>query len=334
MKLQKPLTMAGPVSATKTTAVNTDVAASFFAKILLFGEYGILHNSMGLSIPYTDMAGELSFPGDHVNRFDPTSNEKLKEFGAYLIDLQQQGALQFKLDAEALQSDLKQDMYFQSTIPQGFGVGSSGAICAAFYDRYAMDALPRETNDVDGILKLKAIFSQMEGWFHGKSSGLDPLICYLNDPVWVRSAKDLQRVTLPITDTGRGAIFLLDSGKPCRTGPLVNWFMDQMKKPDYATRFIEELVPKNNACIKMYLADDVEGLLMCVERLSAYQHEHMRPMIPDTVVDLWATGLETEAFSLKLCGSGGGGYLLGFTHDLEAARPYLDGFDIKVVRTI
>lgn len=311
-----------------------EVSNSFFAKILLFGEYGILHNSMGLSIPYTDMAGELAFPGDEINGFEPSSNAKLTDFAHYLADLQKAGKLKFSINIEAFFKELEEQLYFSSNIPQGFGVGSSGALCAAIYDRYAINAISRETNNGDTILQLRDIFSQMESFFHGKSSGLDPLICYLNDPVWVRSTMDMERVSLPVTDEGRGAIFLLDSGKPCKTGPLVNWFMEQMQQPDYATRFIEDLVPKNNACIKMYLADDVEGLLLCVERLSAYQHQYMRPMIPDTVVDLWATGLETGSFSLKLCGSGGGGYLLGFTHDLAEAQKQLKGFDIKVVRTI
>ena len=36
----------------------------FYAKILLFGEYSVLLNSMGLSIPYTHFKGELSFIGE------------------------------------------------------------------------------------------------------------------------------------------------------------------------------------------------------------------------------------------------------------------------------
>jgi mevalonate kinase len=32
-------------------------------------------------------------------------------------------------------------MYFDSSIPQGYGVGSSGALVAAIYDRYAQDKI-------------------------------------------------------------------------------------------------------------------------------------------------------------------------------------------------
>jgi mevalonate kinase len=32
-------------------------------------------------------------------------------------------------------------MYFDSSIPQGYGVGSSGALVAAIYDKYANDKI-------------------------------------------------------------------------------------------------------------------------------------------------------------------------------------------------
>jgi len=39
-------------------------------------------------------------------------------------------------------------------------------------------------------------------------------------------------------------------------------------------------------------------------------------MVPAMFQNLWKTGLDTKAFYLKLCGSGGGGFLLGFTEIL------------------
>ena len=32
-------------------------------------------------------------------------------------------------------------MYFDSSIPQGYGVGSSGALVASIYDKYAADKI-------------------------------------------------------------------------------------------------------------------------------------------------------------------------------------------------
>ena len=42
-------------------------------------------------------------------------------------------------------------------------------------------------------------------------------------------------------------------------------------------------------------------------------------------------GLETNAYYLKLCGSGGGGYLMGFTPDLITAKKLMQGYQIEVV---
>jgi mevalonate kinase len=54
-------------------------------------------------------------------------------------------------------------------VPQGYGVGSSGALVAAIYDRYAQDKITvLENLTREKLLQLKNIFSQMESFFHGK----------------------------------------------------------------------------------------------------------------------------------------------------------------------
>ncbi len=44
------------------------------------------------------------------------------------------------------------------------------------------------------------------------------------------------------------------------------------------------------------------------------------PMIPESIFNIWKKGLDSNAYYLKLCGSGGGGYILGFTKDYEKAE--------------
>jgi mevalonate kinase len=39
---------------------------------------------------------------------------------------------------------------------------------------------------------------------------------------------------------------------------------------------------------------------------------------------------DTNAYYLKLCGSGGGGYILGFTKDYDKADKMLEGFRRKL----
>ncbi|MDP2060315.1 MAG: mevalonate kinase, partial [Flavobacteriaceae bacterium] len=52
---------------------------------------------------------------------------------------------------------------------------------------------------------------------------------------------------------------------------------------------------------------------------------------PNQFHQLWKQGIETNAYYLKLCGSGGGGYILGFTEDLEHAKQVLKNYQLEVV---
>ena len=51
----------------------------FYSKILLFGEYGIIEDSKGLSIPYNFFKGALKIP--------ETPSEKSKNSNSILFDL-------------------------------------------------------------------------------------------------------------------------------------------------------------------------------------------------------------------------------------------------------
>ena len=54
-------------------------------------------------------------------------------------------------------------------------------------------------------------------------------------------------------------------------------------------------------------------------------------MIPKEFHKLWQRGIETNDYYLKLCGSGGGGYILGFTQDMEKAKTALKDYQLEVV---
>jgi mevalonate kinase len=54
-------------------------------------------------------------------------------------------------------------------------------------------------------------------------------------------------------------------------------------------------------------------------------------MIPSAFHALWQKGIDSNAYYLKLCGSGGGGYILGFTKDLDAAKAELAPHKLDVV---
>ena len=159
----------------------------FYSKILLFGEYGIIKDSKGLSIPYSFYNGALKKdenPSEEALR----SNARLKDFINYLRSIDE-AVVSFEFDK--LQVDVDAGMYFDSSIPQGYGVGSSGALVAAIYDKYAQHKITvLENLTREKLLKLKTIFSEMESFFHGKSSGLDPLNSYLSIPILINEHVD------------------------------------------------------------------------------------------------------------------------------------------------
>jgi len=112
----------------------------FYSKILLFGEYGIIRDSKGLSIPYNFYNGALK-KSDNSTEEAIRSNSNLKRFVTYLENLQSEVPNLVRFDLAALNLDLEAGMYFDSSIPQGYGVGSSGALVAAIYDKYALDKI-------------------------------------------------------------------------------------------------------------------------------------------------------------------------------------------------
>lgn len=304
----------------------------FYAKILLFGEYGIIEDSMGLSIPFNFYKGKILFSNDAGPEAE-SSNRALSDFYTFLQSLEQSGELPCAMDLAHFKTDLEQGMYFDSSIPQGFGVGSSGAVVAAIYDRYALDKpLAEGCSEADALLNLKKVFSRLESHFHGKSSGLDPLICYLNLPVLIRSRDELGTVGLPTeNNTGKGGIFLLDTGAPGKTSSMVSIFLEKLKHEGFRNMIRQQLVKYNDECIKAFLNRDPKPLFQNLKELSKLFLENFRPMIPDSFEKLWKEGIESNAYFLKLCGSGGGGFILGFTQDLELARRKLEGHSLEVI---
>src|SRR5690606_28221369 len=117
-----------------------------YAKILLFGEYGIIEDSMGLSIPYNFYKGKLTFEKEKDDHFITRSNSDLRKCFDYLLTLSEAGNMLAKLDMQAFESDLDQGIHFNSNIPQGFGVGSSGALVAAVYNKYALNKITPADN--------------------------------------------------------------------------------------------------------------------------------------------------------------------------------------------
>ncbi|MGJ8664885.1 MAG: mevalonate kinase family protein [Patiriisocius sp.] len=304
----------------------------FYSKILLFGEYGIIKDSKGLSIPYNFYNGALKID-EHGTIATIKSNDSLRRFAVYLENLQAGDSALVSFDLEALKADVEKGLYFDSSIPQGYGVGSSGALVAAIYDKYATDKITvLENLTREKLLELKQIFAEMESFFHGKSSGLDPLNSYLSLPILINSKDNIESADIPSqTVDGKGAVFLLDSGMTGETAPMVQIFMESMKQEGFRNMLKNQFVKHTDACVTDFLKGDVKSLFSNVKQLSKVVLDNFKPMIPAEFHKLWKKGIDTNAYYLKLCGSGGGGYMLGFTEDIDQARTQLKGYNLEVV---
>ncbi len=308
----------------------------FYGKVLLFGEYSILFNSKGLTIPYTHFTGQLSYINDDKYtdyEFAVQSGKQLKEFLDYMLLLEAKGEMPCSIDFKKLSADIEKGLYFESNIPQGYGIGSSGALVAAVYDRYCTNKIVA-TESISGkdISRLREIFSKLESLFHGKSSGIDPLNCYLQHPLLIHSREDIAITGIPRSKfENEGVIFLVDTGKIGKTGPLVNHFLEQMRFKDYENIFKTDYIPWVNQCISDILSGNMRSFFESLIKVSTFQLKHFTNMIPENFMPAWKWGLDSGKFQLKLCGSGGGGFLLGFTTDYQASKKYFSNLNYDLI---
>jgi len=311
-------------------------AEVFYAKIMLFGEYSVIFDSMGLTIPYAHFTGVLNFIGqEQYTKFELAieSNNHLKSYLSYLKDLQKSPGSHIKLDLDRFENDIGRGLYFESNIPQGYGIGSSGALVAAVYDQYVLQGIKnRKILTGSEISDLKEVFAGMESYFHGTSSGIDPLLCYIRHPLLIRNKLQIETVGIPGHKFGaHSAIFLVDSGIHGRTGPLVNLFIERCKKEDFLNQVRNVFIPANNGCILSLLKGDMEPFFSHLTELSAFQFLYLPEMIPSDMKSIWESGLQRDDFKMKLCGSGGGGFLLGISKDFRQTRKYFQQQGLELI---
>lgn len=297
----------------------------FNSKILLFGEYSILVNSKGLSIPFPLFKGSLKIPLKKTG-ISKKSNSTLLDFFKYLKSI-------VEMDFHSFKIDLENGIYFDSSIPVGYGVGSSGAIVAAVYEKYAQNkiVLSKEISN-EKLINLKEIFSKMESFFHGKSSGLDPLNIYLGKPILINSINEIEVTKIPDGKKNKiVAVFLLDSGQSSSTATMIKIFKTKMKDEAFKKMLSKEFIKYTNECIDNFLIADTNNLFENIKELSKIVLKNFKPMIPHSIQALWEQGISRDSYFLKLCGSGGGGYILGFTSNFEKAKQELSPYNLTPV---
>jgi mevalonate kinase len=306
----------------------------FYSKILLFGEYSLIVGSMALSIPFTQFSGRfVRKPNWQIAEGGKKSNFQLEKFAAYLENFLGKGD-KFSIDLERFKSDISKGLVFQSNIPQRYGLGSSGAVVAAVYKDYGSPQFMGFSN-AQQIITFRKYLAVMESFFHGKSSGLDPLISYLKKPLLIGESGNIEIPELPKwVDDKPGAIFLVDSGSPAETQPLVDHFLDNCKDEEFMGEISSSYIPLVNSSIESYCKNQPDELNNKMHLLSEYQLENFDLMIPGSVKEIWEKGLESRKYLLKLCGSGGGGMVLGFTEDFDFVQQELKNWKLTHVHSV
>jgi len=160
---------------------------------------------------------------------------------------------------------------------------------------------------------------------------MDPLNCYIKNPLLIKSKTNIETVGIPREFSNNGGIFLINTGKPGKTGPLVNLFFEQCKEDRFFNLIKNEMIPFTNGCIQSIVKGDIKAFFGHLKSLSGFLLSNLKPMIPNAFLDAWQRGLESGDYYLKLCGSGGGGFLLGFTEDLDKAQKMLHLQNIEIV---
>lgn len=294
----------------------------YYGKVILFGEYSMIFGSSALLMPLYSGFAHWDYIWRCRGKKNYSSNRSLHSFANYLGEKEY---FTEKIDIQKFKDELKRGLFLDSCIPTGYGVGSSGALTAAVYDRF-------KSNEIDDPMELKRFLGDMENCFHGSSSGLDPLQCYYGKPFILTEEMQIKMLENDFIPE-KIRIFLIDSKVKSDTKSLVNYFKEQRENPRYLKAFNELYYPFVSRCINSLISGDVDGFFDDLMHLSYYQVVMLRPMITDNVLPLFSMKRSDAHFQIKICGSGGGGYFLGFSDDAEKTEEFMNekGFPITWV---
>ena len=284
---------------------------SFNSKILLFGEYGIMHDSNALSIPYKKFNGSLS-KSDHLSEDQKISNRNIESLYEYII---QEDYLNDIINSDNLKDEIDSGLYFDSNIPIGSGLGSSGALVSSIISRYSKVDLKSFSNS-----EIKKIMSLVESKFHGNSSGFDPAVSYFNKPMLYSNQKIKLIERIDFKDF---KVYIIDSQIDSSTKKMIKVFEDKISKSEFRLFFNSKFINDTNQCIN-HLINTSKLFRDSVKELSNDTLHNFQEMIPEKLKNKWKEGIKNDSYYMKLCGSGGGGFFLAYDFDNQINSIFSD----------
>jgi mevalonate kinase len=272
-----------------------------------------------LAVPFEHFDGVLKL-GDLKDKEIKKSNRSIEKLAKHIIESDELSPL---YDTNSLLEHLEKGLYFDSNIPQGYGLGSSGALVAALYQQYRKPEKKKKT-----VSEIKNELSLVESYFHGRSSGLDPIVCYLNKAVLIRNGEVTETDELPKSKSPALKIFLINTHIERSTSPYVNLFLEKCKDKKFMDTVQKSLISTNDIAIDSFLNKKHAQLMKCVKLISHLHLDLMPEFIPDKFKDIWKQGLKFNEYHLKICGAGGGGFIIGFAKADARLDLLLSGYDI------
>jgi mevalonate kinase len=304
----------------------------FPSKILLFGEYVVLLHAKALAIPFPHFFAQLKLDparSTFEEKGDKFSNLMIGNFYRYIRETIGNKNFRERFDTDSFKSDIDNGLYFESNIPIGYGIGSSGALTAAVYDKYV-----RKHDDTgmlaDYTAEIRKDMAYMESFFHGNSSGIDPLVSYFKKPILFDEG-EITILNQSVYPANLYSVFLIDTGAARKTGDLVQHFMSNCKEIDYMAS-VQRMISYNNTCIGAILEDNAERFIQHLPELSIVQHALFRSIIASSLLTFWQQGFQSGHYFVKLCGSGGGGFLLAFVKNEEVFLSAAQQFQLSVLK--
>jgi mevalonate kinase len=295
------------------------VRTQFPGKCILFGEHIVLLGESALVTPVSNFSGQWKIAKKQILH--------LRTLEKWIEWLGRQEELHYWLDVDAFARSVAEGFRFESQIPSGYGLGSSGALVAAVTHYFQTDKIKESEMPIGA---LQGMMARMESFFHGTSSGLDPLVSFYDQPILTQ--KDKQPAVVKPLEIPGLAIFLADTRQPRLSGQLISEVQDKNMEPLVNQALYESLLPASNQAIQGVLKGEAETVWNAVDTISRFQLAHWHFLFPGDSKRWTEGGLAGDKYRLKICGTGGGGFMLGFAPNMKAVQKALPGVKIITIK--
>lgn len=261
------------------------------AKLMLFGEYTALLGGGVLATPMTSLWAYWDFGQRFPHPdFKAICLQAMKNY-PFLV-----------FDEEKWDAWIEGQGFLRSEVPVGYGLGSSGNLVAAIFDGFFYFS----NSEIPELSQLKSILGFLESYFHGSSSGVDPLVSYVQKTL-LFTASDVQ--PLEVSAILLNSFKTIDSGRQRNTEVLVKDFKERLQLPSFANA-MEKLAEINNMAIEAMVRSDKSELKNRFWQISEAQFKYLNHLITPGLQLEWKAALDSGEGLLKICGAGGGGYYL------------------------